>query len=104
VFRAMFETQMIEYFGNQVRIEGFSEPVVRGMLEFIYTDSTKISLEYAEEWLRIADMYELKKLKTLVESVLIANLDVKNAIDAFRWSVLYKTTKLRTLAATFIKR
>jgi len=94
---------MTECKENRVEISDFSAPVVKGMLEYIYTDKTVILPEFGEEWLRIADMYELIGLKMRAETTIGENLAVDNAVEVFHWSILYKTPTLKGMVIQFIK-
>jgi len=57
----------------------------------------------AEEWFRIAETYHLSGLKVLAENAIGGNLDVENALEAFRLSSVYNTPTLKITALKFIK-
>jgi len=88
---------------KQVDLTTFPATVVKGMLEYAYTDAIAITLEHIRDWLRIADMYDLGGLKWIVENTAGSNLKVDNAVEFFQLSVLYKADRLKTKVVEFMK-
>jgi len=100
----MFQTMMTEAIQNQVDLSTFPAPVVQGMLEYAYTGNIKIDLSLTGDYLRIADMYELKGLKASVEAKASSKLNVENAIETFELSNLYSAVDLKAKVVHFLKR
>jgi len=88
---------------NRVDLSVFSPTLVKGMLEYIYTDKTDLTDADPGEWLRIADMYELAGLKSDAACVISESLSVQNAAEAFQLSSLYNLEVLKTTVIEFIK-
>ncbi|RWS24381.1 Kruppel-like zinc finger protein [Leptotrombidium deliense] len=75
VFEAMFEHETKEKAENRIVIPDFDTPVIKEMINFIYSDTvddTKLS-EIAGDLLLAADKYDLPKLKKICEQYLAAN-------------------------------
>jgi len=100
----MFSNACSESQENQVDLSVFPEAVVKGFLEFIYTDKTEILPEYAADWLRIADMYGLDGLKTDAGAAIIKTLTVENAVEVFRFVHDYRVEDLKPKLNEFLKR
>jgi len=100
----MFSNACSESQENRVDLSVFPEAVVKGFLEFIYTDKTEVLPEYAEDWLRIADMYQLDGLKTDAGAAIIKTLTVENALEVFRLAHTYSVEDLKPKVTAFMKR
>jgi len=66
----------------------------QGFLEFIYTDKTEILPEYTEDWLRIADMYQLDGLKSDAGAAILKTLTVENAYSMLSVWLIFTTLKI----------
>jgi len=95
---------MIESKENRVEIKDFPGPIVRGMLEYIYSNYTEISPDDALEYLRIGDMYHLEGLKEDAIQCILGSLTEINAVKAFRASILYNLPTLKRKVAEFVIR
>jgi len=104
VFRAMFEAELSETKQSSLDLSSFSESVVKGLLEFIYTDKTVTDPQYAEEWLRISDMYNLDDLKFDAGCDIGQKLDSENVVEYFRMAHLYRAKYLLGTTTRFMKR
>jgi len=101
----MLGSELAEGKQNAIDFSVFSEPVVAGFLGWIYTDKTPpIQVEYAEEWLKIADMYQLEGLKADAGLEIGNKLTVENAVPTFHMAYLYNAKILQELVTKFIKK
>jgi len=100
----MFRSELSETKERKVDMTTFPEPVVEGFLVFIYTDQTRIIPEYAEEWLRIADMYGMAGLQNDAERAIGEELSDDNAVDIFCFAHTYNAHLLKTAVTDFIRR
>jgi len=100
----MFRSGLSETQENQMNLSAFSEPVVEGFLEFIYTDRTRIIPEYADELLRIADMYDVTGLRDDVGHAISQELSDDTAVEAFCSAHTYNAERLKTTVTNFLKR
>jgi len=87
---------------NVLEISKSSAPVVKGMLQFMYTGQTEIILGHAQEWLQIADMYEISRLILLAEKKLSRNITVENAAEFYHYALLYNSKRLKYKSLKFI--
>lgn len=78
-FSAMFRSGMRESVEREIRIPNVSHAVFVLLMEYIYTDSVLIDLEYAVELYITADLYQLDRLKEMCMVVLRRNLNGENA-------------------------
>jgi len=100
----MFRAELSECKENSVDMSTFSEPVVQGFLEFLYTDKTTIIAEYAGEWLHISDMYQVDGLKMDAEREIGEKLTVEMAVEVFYAAHLYNAQLLKRTTARFIQK
>ena len=103
VFKAMFQSKMLESTENIVEIEDFDDETVKGMLEYIYTGGTESLQENAPELLKIGDKYQLLGLKEDCERAMKRNLSVDNAMEVLILAHTYNSTKLKTQVIKFIR-
>ena len=97
----MFNADMMESKTNRVEIVDFSETAVRGMLQFLYTDKTTISLEFGAEWFQILDKYLLHTDEA--ERAFGANIKEKTVLDFYNFAHVNNFTVLKAMAVQFIK-
>ncbi|XP_065208019.1 protein roadkill-like [Planococcus citri] len=102
VFAAMFTHQKKENAQNEVNIDDMNGEVVEDLLKYIYTDKPEKLQLLAKELFVAADKYDLKRLKTMSEDVLIENLSISNAIEILHFSQLHNATRLKTEVVKFI--
>jgi len=95
---------MVEAKNNTVQMSTFSEVIVKGFVEFLYTGYTEISKDLALEFLGIAHMYQVEGLSDLAERIAAVNLTVDTAIHTYEMSLLYQATLLIGKSVQFIKK
>ena len=79
-FAAMFRSGMRESADKAViPIPNMSRAVFMLLLEYIYTDSVKIELDYAIELYIAADLYQLERLRDTCCTVVRRNLNAENS-------------------------
>jgi len=105
VFEAMFESDMIENYLEEVVIDNFKPEVVKEMLHFIYTGSTStgnITDQIGKDLLGAADQYQLDILKNMCEEKLCSSLEVTNSVELLVLADLYRSSKLRRIALRLV--
>ena len=110
VFRAMFQSDMVERNERQVKIEGFNSKTVRQMLDFMYTGAFELAdkkdkdknTEDIEELLKAADQYLLESLKKICEKRLSNALDVGNCLQFLILADLHQADQLKKKAMEFV--
>jgi len=81
VFKAMFSHNMLENRNNEVIIKDIQPRVVKGLLEYIYTDNVANMGEFAGELLMASEEYASDALKLECEHHLSSNIAVENAAE-----------------------
>lgn len=78
-FAAMFRSGMRESVEGEISIPGVSKAVFLLLMEYIYTDSVMIEIQFAVDLYILADMYGLGRLGTICVTVVKRNLNTENA-------------------------
>jgi len=81
VFKAMFQSDMLENKSGSVEVGDIHPNVMIEMLRYIYSGCTLAIEIYGRELLAAADKYQLDKLKIGCEEYLCGTFDVENWID-----------------------
>lgn len=103
VFAAMFEhNEMEENRNNEVKIEDMEAVVVRGMLEFIYTNKVGNLTLLAIELRGAAEKYEIKQLKAVCEENLYESLNQENSVGILVIADLYHVKMLKQYVMDYI--
>jgi len=105
VFEAMFQSDMIENYLEEVVIDNFKPEVVKEMLHFIYTGSTStgnITGPIGKDLLGAADQYQLDILKSMCEEKLCSSLEVSHSVELLVLADLYRASKLRRMALRLV--
>jgi len=95
VFKAMFQSNMIENQTNTVNIKDLKPTVVEGMIQYIHTGVTSHIYKAPRNMLAAADRYQLEQLKTSCQIILVDSLDVENCIPLLILSDMYNACYLR---------
>ncbi|KAL9956829.1 hypothetical protein ACROYT_G038372 [Oculina patagonica] len=102
-FEKLLNSDMKESKEGVVRLEMFSESVMRNTLEFIYTGNVQISTEDgARDLIVMADYLFLQNLKTPAERVLLQSLNVFNCFSNYYLSERYQCEELFSKTQKFI--
>ena len=98
----MFRSQMTESIENVVEIEDFDEETVRGMLEYIYTGTTKTLETNFMNLMKIADKYQLLGLKRKCEDVVMTKLNFESAGEILAVADVYSPGYLKPQVINFM--
>ena len=102
-FKRLLNSDMKESKEGIVRLEMFSESVMRNTLEFVYTGHVQILTELnARDLIAMADYLFLQDLKTLAERVLLQTINISNCIYTYYFSERYQCKELSSMATKFI--
>jgi len=105
VFAAMFRHDMKEQQEKRVTIDDLNSQAVKGLLNFIYTDTVpRVSLLLAQQLLYASQKYTIPRLKTFCEDVMAAGLNTENAAEFLSAAHLYDAAQLRSAAKYFTVR
>jgi len=102
VFRAMFQSNMMEKETGKVDVKDLHPDVLAEMLSFIYTGKTPNLDELAEGLLAAADQYQLEQLKSICEKSLSTRLNVENCLSYLILGDMYQAGNLKMLSLKFI--
>jgi len=102
VFKAMFESEMMESNSNRVEIDDINEKLMEETLTFIYTGKAPNVDQMASELLFPADKYQLDHLKLMCEEVLCRNVKVENVVDVLVLADKHNANQLKTVCLKFI--
>eukprot|EP00092_Neocalanus_flemingeri_P040435 GFUD01044036.1.p1 GENE.GFUD01044036.1~~GFUD01044036.1.p1 ORF type:complete len:331 (+),score=86.37 GFUD01044036.1:120-1112(+) len=105
VFMTMIESNMKEAKESTLKIGDCTEVVAESFVEYFYTGKvdTEVLNENSVSFLNLSEKYDVKKLKAMVEQIMIANLDTENMLSFFLAGDLYHGKKLRAAAKNFLK-
>ena len=94
-FEKLLNSDMKESKEGVVRLEMFTESVMRNTLEFIYTGNVQILDEDdARDLVVMADYLFIQKLKTLATQILVQKLNTSNCISILRFACEYHCEEL----------
>lgn len=79
-FEKLLNSEMKESKEGVIRLEMFTEAVMRNTLKFIYSGQVEIEAEEAREMIAMADFLFLHDLKALAEGVLAPKLELNISI------------------------
>jgi len=102
VFRAMFESEMMESKSNRVEIDDIDQELMEETLTFIYTGKSPNVDEMASKLLFPADKYQLDHLKLMCEEVLCRDVKVENVVDVLVLADKHNANQLKTICLKFI--
>lgn len=101
-FRALFLGEMRESKMNTVNIQQVSHLIFLQILEYLYTDQTRIPLETAMELFEAADLFCIPRLKTMCEKRMLQSINVENAASIFHAADMHSAMALREKAKKYI--
>ena len=87
-----------------IRLEMFTEAVMRNTLKFIYSGQVEIAADEAREIIAMADFLFLHDLKTLAEGVLAPKLElnISNCLSNYYFFERYQSEQLSSLSKKFV--
>lgn len=103
VFAAMFTHAMLESKLDRVVINDCEPAIFDELLHFIYTDSVRGDVDaMAPDLLKVADKYDLEKLKALCERSLCVRISEQTVIGTLATADLFRGQQLKRAAIDFI--
>lgn len=72
------------------------------ILDFLYTDWCKVNLENVMALFKAADIYGIKKLKSICEQTIIQNINIENAANIFLEADTHYADLLREVSLKYI--
>ena len=93
----MFQCDMAEASSNSVEISDISPDVLRKVLSFVYSGTIVDldSLSLIQEVIVAADKYEIIRLKSLCENLILKHLDEENAASLLVFANNYCSRELK---------
>lgn len=101
-FRALFLGEMMESRLATIRIEQVPYHIFLSVLEYLYTDHLRISLNNAMDLFEAADLFCIPRLKTMCEKRMLQSISVENAASIFLASDMHSATALRQKTKKYI--
>ncbi|MED6201704.1 hypothetical protein PIB30_097654 [Stylosanthes scabra] len=101
-FRAMFDGGYREKDAKDIEIPNIRWEIFELMMRFIYTGSIEISLDIAQDLLRVADQYLLEGLKRLCEYTIAKDISLENVSSMYELSEAFNAISLRHSCILFI--
>ncbi|KAL1296242.1 hypothetical protein HN51_056966 [Arachis hypogaea] len=101
-FRAMFDGGYREKDAKDIEIPNIRWEIFELMMRFIYTGSTEITLDIAQDLLRAADQYLLEGLKRLCEYTIAKDISLENVSSMYELSEAFSAISLRHSCILFI--
>lgn len=102
VLAAVFKNKMQESKKSEMEIPDFSAEIVEQFLHYIYTGEIKDQTN-AMDLFAIASKYNVIKLKSICEEIVMENLDESNAFEIFGLGHLYCSHDMKLTAFNEIK-
>lgn len=105
VFKAMFETPMVEAASNTVTVTGFSMTAVKAMLCFLYADliPTAGLKQVSLEMLELSIYYQIDDLRAYVEDFCVVHMCVATVKDCLQFATQHaQCTALAVAAKKYI--
>jgi N-acetylneuraminic acid mutarotase len=101
-FRALFLGEMIESRQATIRIEQVPHSIFLSVLEYLYTDQLRISLNNAMDLFEAADLFCIPRLKTMCEKRMLQSINVENAASIFLAADMHSASALRQKTRKYI--
>ncbi|KAL0037798.1 hypothetical protein WJX77_012429 [Trebouxia sp. C0004] len=101
IFRAMFDGHYKEKEASIIPVPNISFRVFESMMRAIYTKSTEVTSDIAEELLRAADQYMLDGLKHLCEESISQGLTMDNLTETYDLAENFNAPQLGRRCALF---
>ena len=102
VLKAMLTGEMMESRSSEISIPDIRHQIFLGLLEYLYTDSTTLTVDNAMEMFQAADRFGMDRLKRLCEKLMLHSLNVHNAAHILYAADLFGAGALREKCLGFI--
>jgi len=103
-FARMFESGMTEVQNGEVEIQGYERDEVKHFIKFLYIPQMdkEVLEKSAIKFLKMADQYDVSKLKVDVADFLVSKLKKDTVLDIVLAAHSYNAPELKTAAIKFI--
>ena len=101
-FAALLRSGMRESVEGEITIPNASKAVFLLLMEYIYTDSVMVEIEYAVDLYILADMYGLERLGNICVTVVRRNLSTLNATPVLQHAADESCSVLKNIAMEFV--
>jgi len=103
-FARMFESGMTEVSNGQVEIQGYDRDEVEHFIKFLYIPKmdTEVLEKSAIKFLKMADQYDVSKLKVDVADFLMSKLKKDTVLDIVLAAHSYNAPELKSAAIKYI--
>ena len=98
----MLTSEMVESRSDEINIPEVRHNIFLGLLEYLYTDQTQITLDNAMEMFQAADRFGVDRLKRLCENLMLSSLNVENASHILYAADIVNAVCLRERCLVFI--
>ncbi|KAK7301985.1 hypothetical protein RJT34_12862 [Clitoria ternatea] len=95
VFKAMFESDMLESRTGTIKIMDVSCEVLRAFVNFLYTAEACLNDQMACSLLALGEKYQVKHLKAYCQKFLISKLNWDKSLELFTFASKYNCKQLR---------
>lgn len=101
VFAAMFESKMLEQKESKMNIGDFSSGSVEQFIGYMYTGEVPDE-SYAMEIYALAAKYDVSKLKSMCEKVVLKNVSEENAYEVYALGHIHSQVEMKEKAFAII--
>eukprot|EP00698_Gefionella_okellyi_P003901 TRINITY_DN13614_c0_g1_i1.p1 TRINITY_DN13614_c0_g1~~TRINITY_DN13614_c0_g1_i1.p1 ORF type:complete len:489 (-),score=78.90 TRINITY_DN13614_c0_g1_i1:38-1504(-) len=101
-FKSMFTVGMREARSAEVVIPDTRYETFLSLIEFLYTDKDEVDLDGALELLRLANMYDVRRLSALIEMQVAKHIDADTVCQVFQEADTFTCHALRETCLRFI--
>ena len=106
-FLAMFQNDMTEASSRRIGLREIKPKVLKAALEWIYKSNLDVKVfkddpDFAGDLLAAAEMYQLEKLKKIVEDELCDSLQLENVLELIVMGDMHRAPKLKEKALKLI--
>ena len=106
-FLAMFQNDMTEASSRRIGLREIKPKVLKAALEWIYKSNLDVKVfkddpDFAGDLLAAAEMYQLDKLKKIVEDELCDSLQLENVLELIVMGDMHRAPKLKEKALKLI--
>lgn len=102
-FSAMFTGYLCEKDQRSVELHQISGPILRALVDFIYTGDISVGQGNVQELMVAADMLELDRVVRACSDYLVKELHAVNAVGIYRFAELHNCRTLRDAALQFVQ-
>ena len=101
-FRAMLLGDMAEAESKVISLPNISQDTMLKVLEYIYTDCVKIHIDDAMDIFQAADQFNISRLRSMCENVMLKSISVANAATILYAADMFSAKALRQRCIQFI--